>query len=75
MIGLHDQYEEILITDEEDPNREKKKIVKIPANRRNSAMNIIARLQANGEEIDVNFIKSILNLNDHTGSNLNKVIL
>lgn len=74
--GLGDdagQFEEILITDEEDPTKEKKKIVRIPANRKNSAMNIIARLQANGEEVDINLLKSILNLNDDNGSNLNRV--
>lgn len=36
-------------------------------------MNIIERFQANGEEVDFNLIKSILNLNDNTGSSLNRV--
>jgi hypothetical protein len=75
--GTVEQFEEILITDEEDPNRKKKKSVRVPANRRNSAMNIISRLQANGEEIDINLIRSILNLNlnDDSGSDLKRVSL
>lgn len=74
-VGTEDLFEEIIITDEEDPNKEKKKIVRIPAKRKNSAMNIISKLQANGEEIDINLIRSLLNLNDQTGSNRVSLLL
>jgi len=47
--------------------------MKIPANKRTSAMNILERFESNGEEVDFNLIKSILNLNDNTGSSLNRV--
>jgi len=73
--STNEEYEEIMITDDQDPSGNNKKAVKIPANRRQSALDIIAKLHAAGQEIDVNLLKSILNLNDIEGSNLNRVII
>jgi len=64
-------YEEFLITDEQNPQGEKKK-VKIPIDKNTIALKMIAKLQENGQEVDVNLLKALLNLNDD-GSNLNRV--
>ena len=68
-----DEYEEYLITDEDDPSG-KKKIIRIQKNKTDKLLSLISKYSSDPDQIDYELLKSILNLNPLTSHDYFKLV-